>query len=219
MNNTGLIYIFSGEGKGKTSAALGVTVRSLLNGEKVTWISFYKQESWGLSEAKLKDKFENLEMFFTGKGFRITNFDKKLMRDGKELKLATVGEGAKVVDTASEDEHKLAAQAGLSIALEILNPRSSDHSPKVAQGSELKSQKPFLLVMDEVLNAVDEGLIAEKELLKVMGNRGETHVVLTGRVGTEPARTVLAGADLVTECKKIKHPYDLGKLAVKGLDF
>ena len=64
MSNSGLIYIFSGEGKGKTSAALGVTVRSLLNAEKVVWVAFYKQESWGLSEAKLKDKFDNIEMFF-----------------------------------------------------------------------------------------------------------------------------------------------------------
>lgn len=197
----GLIYAFTGEGKGKTSAALGVATRSLLLGERVVWIAFYKQESWGLSEAKLKDKFDNLEMKFVGKGFRITNFDKKLMRDGKELKLATVGDGAKVVDTASEDEHKLAANLGLEMAAKCLQ------------------EKPFLLVMDEVLNAVDEGLISEKELLEVIGIRGEAHVVLTGRVGIEPARTVLAEADLVTECKKIKHPYDSGKLAVKGLDF
>ena len=200
---TGLIYAFTGDGKGKTSAALGVATRSLLNGEKVVWIAFYKQESWGLSEAKLKDKFENLEMIFTGKGFRITNFDKKLMRDGKELKLATVGDGAKVVDTASEDEHKMAAEYGLQLAANSLQ------------------QKPFLLVMDEVLNAVDEGLITEKELLEVVGNRGETHVVLTGRTG--PSGRLPEGlmkiVDLVPECKKIRHPYDLGKLAVKGLDF
>jgi cob(I)alamin adenosyltransferase len=200
---TGLVYVFTGEGKGKTSAALGVATRSLLNGEKVMWIAFYKQESWGLSESKLKDKFENLEMIFTGKGFRITNFDKKLMRDGKELKLATVGDGAKVVDTASEDEHKLAASMGLQMA------------EKSLQG------KPFLLVMDEVLNAVDEGLISETELLEVIKKRGETHLVITGRTGPFGSlpKGLMASVDLVTECKKIKHPYDLGKLAVKGLDF
>jgi cob(I)alamin adenosyltransferase len=200
---TGLVYAFTGEGKGKTSAALGVATRSLLNGEKVVWIAFYKQESWGLSEAKLRDKFENLEMQFIGKGFRITNFDKKLMRNGKELKLATVGDGAKVVDTASEDEHKLAASTGLQMARKSLQ------------------EKPFLLVMDEVLNAVDEGLISEKELLELLSNIGETHIVLTGR--TKPSGSLPEGlmtsVDLVTECKKIKHPYDLGKLAVKGLDF
>ena len=197
---SGLVYVFTGEGKGKTSAALGVATRSLLNGEKVVWIAFYKQESWGLSESKLKDKFENLEMIFTGKGFRII---KPLHQSSiKPLKIAKVGDkGHVVVDTATEDEHKLAASMGLQMAAKSLQ------------------EKPFLLVMDEVLNAVDEGLIAEKELLEVMDIRGETHMVLTGRVGAEPARMILAGADLVTECKKIKHPYDLGKLAVKGLDF
>lgn len=197
---TGLVYVFTGDGKGKTSAALGVTTRSLLNGEKVVWIAFYKQESWGLSESKLKEKFENLEMIFTGKGFRITNFDKKLMRDGKELKIATVGDGAKVVDSASEDEHKAAAKNGVEMALQRLK------------------EKPFLLVMDEVLNAIDEGLINEKELLDLISKREATHLILTGRRG-KGLRSVLENADLVTECKKIKHPYDLGKLAIKGLDF
>lgn len=203
MNNTGLIYIFSGEGKGKTSAALGVTVRSLLNGEKVTWISFYKQESWGLSEAKLKGKFDNLEMFFCGKGFRITNFDKKVMKAGKELKLATVGDGAKVVDTASEKEHIEAALEGMSIANAKLG------------------EKPFMLVLDEVVNALSEGLIGETQLIDLLNRRGSTHVMLTGRGGSSGSlpEGLLKMADLVSECRKIKHPYDLGKLAVKGLDF
>ncbi len=79
-------------------------------------------------------------------------------------------------------------------------------------------QKPFLLVMDEVLNAVCEGLLDEEEIIKILEQRGETHMVLTGRSG-EPTRRVLVGADLVTECKKIKHPYDVGRLAVAGLDY
>ncbi|TXH06750.1 MAG: hypothetical protein E6R05_01140 [Candidatus Moraniibacteriota bacterium] len=44
-NNSGLVYVFTGEGKGKTSAALGVATRSLLIEKKVVWIAFYKQES------------------------------------------------------------------------------------------------------------------------------------------------------------------------------
>lgn len=210
QQTNGLIYVFTGEGKGKTSAALGVATRSLLNGEKVVWVAFYKQESWGLSESKLKEKFPNLEMIFMGKGFRIVNSEQRISNiDGKEIKLATVGASNKVIDTASEEEHKQAAKEGLMIAKDKL------------QGYE----PCFLLVMDEVMNAVSEGLIEEKDVLDVLETRGETHVVLTGRSGTEPASlpaqagTVLAGADLVTECKKIKHPYDLGKLAIKGLDF
>lgn len=197
---TGLIYAFTGEGKGKTSAALGVATRSLLIGERVVWVAFYKQESWGLSETKLQDKFPNLEMKFVGKGFRII---KPLHQSTiKPLKIAKVGDkGNVVVDTASEDEHKEAAEAGLQLAANSLQ------------------QKPFLLVMDEVLNAVSDGLLTEQEVTNLLELRGETHVILTGRAGTEPARTLLTGADLVTECKKVKHPYDSGKLAVKGLDF
>lgn len=189
MTNDGLIYAFTGEGKGKTSAALGTATRALVIGKKVVWVAFYKQESWGLAEAKLKNKFENLTMYFSGKGFRI----------GK--KTAPVGtKGHVVVDTASEEEHKAAAEVGLQLAADSLQ------------------QKPFLLVMDEVLNAVTDGLLKEEEVIKVLEQRGETHMILTGR-GGEPARRLLAGADLVTECRKIKHPYDSGKLAVRGLDY
>lgn len=195
---SGLVYVFTGEGKGKTSAALGIATRSLLLKKQVGWVAFYKQETWGLAEARLKDKFNNLEMIFGGKGFRITNFDKKVMKEGKELKLATVGNGAKVVDTASEEEHKLAAKETMEYALRLID------------------KQPFLLVLDEVLNAITEGLITENEVLEVLNRRGETHLILTGRGLTSQ---LSEASDLVTECSKIKHPYDLGKLAVAGLDF
>lgn len=184
---SGLIYVFTGEGKGKTSAALGVATRSLLNGEKVNWVAFYKQQSWGLSEAKLKEKFPSLVMEFVGKGFRI----------GK--KTAPVGkQGHVVVDTASEEEHKSAAEEGIALS----NKRIQE--------------KPFMLVLDEVLNAIADGLVGEDQVMKLVENRGETHVILTGRGATQE---IIKMADLVTECRKIKHPYDSGKLAVKGLDF
>ena len=200
MKNTGLVYVFTGEGKGKTSAALGVATRSLLIEKKVVWIAFYKQESWGLAEAKLRGKFENLEMVFGGKGFRISNFDKKIMKAGKELKLATVGDGAKVVDTASEEEHQLAAKLNLELAQEKLKEKP----------------KPFLIVLDEILNAVSEGLLESKQVTELLNSRGDTHIVLTGR---GLPKEIEDRVDLVTECKKIKHPYDSGKLAVSGLDY
>lgn len=199
--NQGLIYVFTGDGKGKTSAALGVATRALLSDERVIWIAFYKGVDWELSEKKLVEKFPNLEMHFTGKGFRIVNSEQRISNiEGKEIKLATVGKANKVVDTASEDEHVQAAKEGLELVRQKL------------------AEKPFLLVIDEVLNAMSEGLLEEKDVMEILEKRGETHIVLTGRSG-EPMRRLLEGADLVTECRKIKHPYDLGKLAVKGLDF
>lgn len=185
--NKGLIYVFTGEGKGKTSAAIGVATRALLINKKVVWVAFYKEESWGMAEKGLREKFENLEMQFVGKGFFIGQ------------KTVPVGNsGHVVVDKASKDGHKRAAEEGLKLIKEKLR------------------EKPFLLVMDEILNAVSEGLLLEDEVVKVVGKRGGTHIVMTGRGATKKFEEL---ADLVTECKKIKHPYDKGELAVRGLDF
>lgn len=204
LEKHGLVYAFTGEGKGKTSAALGVATRALLLEKRVVWIAFYKQASWGLAEAKLPDKFPNLEMMLGGKGFRISNPDSQRFGnsdDQKSVKIAKIAADAVVVDTASEEEHRAAAQSCLKHAANSLR------------------QQPFLLVLDEILNAVSEGLVESGVVAELLAARGSTHVVLTGRAGTEPARRLLAGADLVTECAKVKHPYDEGKLAVAGLDF
>ncbi len=198
MSKLGLVYVFTGEGKGKTSAALGVATRALLLGKKVSWVAFYKQASWGIAEAKLADTFPHMTMYFGGHGFMI--HDSRFKRGNG--KVAPVGgKGNVVVDTASEEEHLQAAQACL------------------VQAREQLAKKPFLLVMDEVLNAVSEGLIQENEVLELLEGRGETHVVLTGRSDPHLTRMILVKCDLVTECKKVKHPYDEGNLAVAGLDF
>ena len=194
----GLIYIFTGEGKGKTSAALGVATRALLLGKTVSWVAFYKQASWGIAEAKLADTFPNMTMYFGGHGFMI--HDSRFKRvNGKVAPVG--GKGHVVVDTASEGEHQAAAVQCL------------------VQAREQLASKPFLLVLDEALNAVSDGLVREQDVLDLLEERGETHVVLTGRSDPHLTRMILVKCDLVTECKKIKHPYDEGKLAVAGLDF
>jgi cob(I)alamin adenosyltransferase len=74
-------------------------------------------------------------------------------------------------------------------------------------------------VLDEVLHAIKDELLNLREVLKVVEGRGKTHLVLTGRFDTSGMSKLLKEVDLVTECKKIKHPFDLGKKAVKGLDY
>ncbi len=194
----GLRYVFTGEGKGKTSAALGVAMRGLLNDWKVLWISFIKEESWGVSEGKLREKFDNLEMYFVGKGFYIKNSKLKTQNSKPQLKTQKLKTGV-VVDRFGEEEHKEAAREGLKLAEE-----------------KLVSGEYQLVVLDEVLNALSEGLLEDEAVLRVVGLRGEAHIVLTGRgLGEELGRV----ADLVTECKKVKHPYDKGIMAVRGLDY
>ena len=165
----GLVYVFTGEGKGKTSAALGVAVRAVCAGMKVGWVSWYKEKVLP-SRSVLEGR---LEMYAMGKGFYKLPGDK-----------------------ATPEEHKQAAAAALKQAEKLL--KTVD-----------------VLVLDEVNNAVSDKLINLKQVIDLINKRGKTHLILTGRGA---ARRLLAGADLVTEMKKIKHPFDKGIKAVKGLD-
>ncbi|HZZ98563.1 MAG TPA: cob(I)yrinic acid a,c-diamide adenosyltransferase [Candidatus Saccharimonadia bacterium] len=193
---TGLIYIFTGNGKGKTSAALGMLLRGLANGWNVGWISWYKEASWGISEhgfgkLLLPEAQKRLQFFPMGKGFFLKN---ELAKGG--VKIARVNAGV-VVDDDQPGDHRRAAQFALEKAAELL--------PTVD-----------VLFLDEICNAVDDGLLEESAVLELLARRGKAHVVLTGRNASAKLRVA---ADLVSEIKKEKHPFDTGKLAVKGLDF
>lgn len=175
----GLIYVFEGNGKGKTSAALGVACRMLCNDKKVVWISWLKDNSWKVSESKMEKVFgKNMKMYWMGKGFY----------GGPE-------------DHYSPEEHREAARVGLELAKKVLRK---------------EKDKVDLLIMDEVIKAINEGLLKIEEVLEVLKMRKKTHIVLTGH---DCPRGLSRMADLVTEMKKVKHPYDKGVLAVKGLDF
>ncbi len=117
----------------------------------------------------------------------------------KNLKMYWLGEGffRLPTDHATPDEHKRAAEAALKMAETLL--------PKVD-----------VLVLDEVNNAITDKLINLSDLIKLISRRAKTHLILTGRGASG---RVLEVADLVTEMTKIKHPFDKGLKAVKGLDY
>ncbi|MEA3355295.1 MAG: cob(I)yrinic acid a,c-diamide adenosyltransferase, partial [Patescibacteria group bacterium] len=120
----GMIYIFTGEGKGKTSAALGIAMRAVCNNMKVGWVSWYKGKDWDISEKTLPSRMipkGGLEMYFMGKGF---------------YKLPT--------DKETPQIHQQAAEAGLVQAEKLI-------------------KKVDVLVMDEAIKAIADGLILEKE--------------------------------------------------------
>lgn len=204
---TGLIYVFTGDGKGKTSAALGVAVRAVCAGLKVAWVAWYKEASWDIAEKRLSELIR-IEMFFLGKGFHIKN-DKFLISNAKSnsndkmskapLKAAPLKSGGQVVDKATGYEHKQAARAALEKAQELV-----------------ESQKYDVIVCDEINNALADELLTLKQVIDLLSLRGKTHLVLTGRNAPE---SIIRMADLVTEMRKIKHPYDKKIPAQKGLDF
>ena len=174
MNTKGLVYVFTGDGKGKTSAALGVAVRAAISGMKVAIVQWYKEKRWPIAEHQIGKFIKNIKIYPLGSGF---------------YQLPT--------DHASPKEHQQAAEAALKMAEKLLS-------------------NVDVLVLDEVNNAVNDQLIDLNHLTELIKKRGKTHLILTGRGASG---RVLEGADLVTEMKKIKHPFDKGQKAVKGLDF
>lgn len=205
-NRKGLVYVFSGEGKGKTSAALGMVIRSLAHNRRVVWISWYKDTSWPIGEIGLpkmltKKYQDGLVMYWIGKGFYFKN---PRTQELKNSRVREVGR-AKIFDFDTPVGHKVAAESGLKLANDVL-------SGKIPR----RGSSANLLVLDEILVAVHDKLLFKKDIIRLISNRGTTNVVLTGR---GEVAWLEKSVDLVSQINKVKHPLDLGILAIPGLDF
>ena len=173
----GLVIVYTGKGKGKTTAALGIVLRAVGHGMKVGMIQFIKGE-WYYGELASSKRLEpEFELVAAGKGF--------------------VGI---IDDDHSREDHQKAAKAALDLAKEKLGLSAYD-----------------ILILDEINYAVKLGLLSETDILELIQSKPlRTTLVLTGNYAPEP---VVAAADLVTEMKEIKHPYQQGIKAKKGIDF
>jgi len=174
----GLVHIYTGEGKGKTTAAVGLAVRAAGQGLSVLFVQFFKQDSAPSGE---KEFFRR-----PGSGIELVRSNSRHpMFTGPKTDVAAVR--ASVVET-------------FSLAVEKANAGGVD-----------------LLVLDEVLSAVNGGWISVEEMLEFLDGRpAGLEVVLTGR--NAPSELVQS-ADYVTEMLKIKHPYDAGVQARRGIEF
>ncbi len=168
----GYVQINTGDGKGKTTAAFGTSLRMLINGKSVFFGQFIK----GMDTAELE-----LPKYFPN--FTIKQF----------------GKGCFVWREPDEEDIRM-AHDGLIIVAEAL-----------------KSGKYGLVVLDEINVAVHLGLLTADEVLAALKNRAEgTEVIMTGR---HAPSEFIEYADLVTEMKKIKHYFDEGISARKGIEF
>lgn len=172
----GLIILYTGEGKGKTTAALGLVLRASGYNKKCLIVQFGK--AWFTGElVGIKKLGPNVKIIQGGKGF---------------LDIL----GSKV----SKAEHKKAA----SQAFDILY-------------KEVTSGNWDIVVADEIVGAVSSKVLPLTKALQLIDRKpAKMDLVLTGH---HAPKELIAVADLVTEMKEIKHPYQKGILAKKGVDF
>jgi cob(I)alamin adenosyltransferase len=182
----GQVLVYYGQGKGKTTAALGLALRAVGRGWRVCMLQFTKSGEWppgepvgeNVAAARLAPDFE---LITTGLGF-----------------VSILG------DPYPFEAHKEAAEKGLALARE-----------------KLQSDRYDLVILDEIIGAVAQGQLELDAVLELVQSRPPSvSVLLTGHDDREAfIDRLLAVADLATEMRKVKHPFDAGRQAIKGLDF
>ena len=169
----GLLVVYTGHGKGKTTAALGMVFRALGRGLRVTVVQFIKGK-WKTGERVFAENLPQLRFLVMGLGFTWESDD--ISRD------------------------KAAARAAWAEAQK-----------------EILSGERDLVVLDELTYAFHYGFLDLDEVLETLRSRpAGVNVVVTGRDAPE---ALVEQADLVTEMKLVKHPFQRGEKARLGVDF
>ena len=172
---TGLLHVYTGTGKGKTTASVGLSVRAAGAGLKVLFVQFSKDGS--SSEIKVLESIPGIRTMYCPKPYGFFKFMKE------EEKAQAI------------DDYRALFYRALAEARENVD----------------------LLVLDEAASAVNNGIIIEEELVDFLKQRPEgLEVVITGR---DPKPSILALADYITDMNCVRHPYEKGITARKGIEY
>jgi len=180
MLEKGLVQIYTGDGKGKTTAAFGLALRAAGQGNKVLIFQFLKPPSLDIGE-----RFA--------------------------LQLGSVRIRVEALDvpwdmSKSPKDKKAVAQTEAAI---------HDTLERIAE----TAQKRFydVIILDEIVYCLAQGLAKIEDVKQLIEKRdARVEIVLTGRGAS---KELIALADLVTEMKNIKHPFDKGTAARPGIEF
>ena len=168
----GLVHVYTGNGKGKTTAALGLAVRMLGSGGKVIILQFMKAPDLYGEQKKIRECGAVIESFGL----------------------------PKFVHGKPEPDDIEAARRALERAKEVASSGEWD-----------------LVILDEICVALGFGMLDVEEVEELIRNKApHTELVLTGRYCPEELFEL---ADYVTEMREVKHPYQRGILARRGVEF
>jgi cob(I)alamin adenosyltransferase len=172
----GLLMVNTGNGKGKTTCALGLMMRAAGQGLNCCMIQFIKSKNDRYGEHDSAEKL-GIEVHTMGDGF--------------------------TWDTKNPEQDKETARKSWALCVEKM--RSGDYD---------------LLVFDELVYVLSYGMLQTEEVLEeirsIRAEQPALHIVLTGR---DAPAALIEAADLVTEMREIKHPFNAGIFAQQGIEF
>ncbi|AKL97773.1 cob(I)yrinic acid a,c-diamide adenosyltransferase [Endomicrobium proavitum] len=171
-----MLIVNTGEGKGKTTAAIGQIIRALGQGFSVCLIQLFKGESF-YGEQKILTKLDNLDFFSFAK------------------------------------EHPYCIE---NVTLQEASEKCKDAFNKLSELSN-EPKKYDLVVLEEFNIALRDKFMEKNATIDLIKKLSEkSNVIVTGRGAPQE---LIAIADLVTEMKEIKHPYNKGVKAQRGIEF
>jgi len=172
----GLVQVYTGEGKGKTTAAVGLAIRAAGAGLKVGFFQFFKKPISG--EVEIIRNIKNIDVYI----------------------LAPLHPGFQYM--SEEELRRYRDNFRRTWARDVMG--------------NIKKKHYYVIILDEILIAIRDGFLDEKNLLSLIDERNKkTEVVLTGRYITDG---IMEKADIITEMKKVKHPFPEIK-ARRGIEY
>lgn len=206
-----MVEIYCGDGKGKTTAAMGLAVRAAGHGIPVRIVQFLKDGTSG--ELIILKKLEGIEIDtpheFYGFVKNMTAEQKKAVADDYA---AMLERAMAWLDNIIFDNNKNTDQIMTGCETDSEVGSEVDSGDKIKSDSEISA----VVIMDEVLHACNFGLLDKDRLVAFIDKyKDKTELVLTGR---NPSEELVGVADYVSEIKKIKHPYDKGIFARVGIE-
>ncbi len=191
----GLVQVYTGDGKGKTTCSLGLSLRAIGQGYKIYMIQFLKSGDTG-ELFSIKKYLPNMTIVQFGKEAVVDKQLKMFEFDGQG-ELNGAGGRYKFLPDAEEKEPAR---------------RALEHAANVISSGEYD-----IVILDEANCAMHKGLIETEEVLKMINEKPEhVEIILTGR---NAPHQIIERADLVSEIMMRKHPWEKGINARRGIEY
>jgi cob(I)alamin adenosyltransferase len=191
--------VWWGDGKGKTTAALGMALRAAGHGYRVHVLQFMKGGAGSVED--VRGEYNAIEAL-----------------PGVTIEAGGTYGWHGFLDGSDDDEHAARAEAGLARAREIVEATAALGEPTRLSLDGPAEDGVHMLVLDELLYAANRGLVDPDDVVSLVESKPDfLELVMTG--GHERPEYLTDHAALITQVRKEAHPIEDGQGARKGTEY
>ena len=209
VRGPGLVQVYTGNGKGKTTAALGLALRAAGHGYRVYILQFLKGGGY---TGELSSLMNGL-----GELIRIEQFGTGCINTTKQARITAFNGTSKCPKNYVMERDVMDCKECRYCFLihddDYINSRRAINKAKLLASSGSYD----VIILDEVTHAINKRLVSVDDVIEIIKNkRKSVEIVITGR---DAPKEILDMADLVTEMREVKHPWTKGVKARKGIEY